>query len=302
MFDGTLVENQYDTDGDPINGNGRQANVQIVRVGRLTKFATPIDRHTDIGWSMTFDWSGRGGDPARVVSISEEADIQNISRDVVANLKAAIAKRDDLFGKTPQFLTLGQLENVAAYPTKLVNEFATNMNDVAQKFQDAANVAEKFAQAPVSMAVAMRNLAARTKKLSNRFTDTCGRIPTELFLSTTYSWVEALKAKNQNAQFQDAAEAAAISAYVLQKQTQTARFDSSNSGQVTVRDGRGGNKNIIGVHVCKEGETPANVSLKYYQNMDHGTDILKANRLPWYLAKFQKGQIIMIPALTAQTG
>jgi len=285
-------------DGIPDLTDGREENYEITRTGRLKNITPSFDRHTDINWSMTFDWSGTGLAVKRVASVTEEGTIDQSTRDIINNgLNTLLSLAPGKFKtglKPPKYLTLGQLETIAKAPLVAINAFQRKVRSTISDFRRAVGVAARFVNLPSSIANATVNLAQESMTQANRVVDELGRIPTELMSNQKYV-IPVVRAKNNTSVYQDESEAHAAIAYNLDQLVRAKAFAASNTGQLTGKDIRPSGSSVLAIHICKAGDTPNSVALKYLGNADLGRDILQANRLPWHLPTLSKGQILVIP-------
>lgn len=296
--------------GDPnANGSTQEENVQILRDGRLTEFTCPIDRHTDIRWRMKFEWSGRGDQTARVASTRDDQALGDIANAIIAStavtglaINAKLRSIKDSVRKSADTFSLGQLEALASAPQKLVSDFTTKLQANVSTFKRIGDIAKRLRAEPFQIANSVVDFARNTTAVANQFVDAMGRRPPEqLTLKTRVA--DILRAQRYFGQTSDAAVVNARRGYELDVRMRQTLAQPGNSGFVSVRESLTTRQGLlIAVHVCKEGETPQRLSIKFYGDADHGPDILRANRLPLYTPRFFPAQILMIPALTNRPG
>lgn len=292
--------------GDPRRGLAHAEDVKMIRVGRIKTFKTPIDRHTDMHWSAEFHWLGRGAQQDKAAAVRSDNNLATAANGLEASVNASIkAANSKIVSSTPAnrksatHFTLGQLEQLASLPTKTAQVYARQLQQNVSAFKRIGDVVQKLRSQPFAASNAVVDFARNTTAISNRFIDDMGQQPPEQ---------RALKAKvssllRTNNYFAEIVRAAVLNArraQDIERQTRQVLLSGANRGALSVKESqttRAGD--VIAIHVCKEGDTPQVVSRKYYQNADHGLDILKANRLPYYTPTFNKGQILIIPALTS---
>lgn len=265
----------------------------MVREGRLAEFTVPHDRQDDIGWTMKFDWAGRGGTRQKVVA-TREGELVAFVNDVQAKANAATAAalRASLVAQHaavplgPTRFTLGQLEQLVDAPNKLLQSFVRSLTQVTSQLKQVGDIATKARNLPAQLANTSIAFARNTVAIANQFHDTTDRTPVELNAasnqladltrSTSYFWQTA-----------DAAHGVARSA------TQLRHGVTSSS----LRSGGHQTRTILAVHIIRQGETLSSISFKYYQSTDYAGKIARANGLPWTTVdEFPRPQLI-IPVL-----
>lgn len=307
---GVRLRVTWNVQGTSIVGNPRDRNtkldrVQIIREGRVKQFRTPITRHTDIKWNVEFHWLGRGGQTDRVASVREDQDLSTSSNALEASVNASTAAANaKIVSNTPKnrksatHLTLGQLENLANAPTKLVQGFTRSLQRTVSNFKRVGDIAKKLRSQPFSIANTVVDFARNTTAIANAFVDDMGRRPPEQnALKGKVS--SLLRAANYFNRVSNSAVVNARRGYELDTTVRQILVSGANRGALTVRQSsstRAGD--IIAIHISKSGDTPQRVSSKYYGNPDQGGAILRSNRLPLFTPSFRPGQILIIPALT----
>lgn len=293
-----------------VKGTGTDADetVDIIREGRIKSFRTPIEKHTDIRWNIEFAWMSRGGRLDKVAITKGDEDVATASDSLIASTAAldlAIEKRVNIpptvrLGSTA--LTLGQLENLANAPTKLVTDLTRKMQSAVNDFKRLGDVAIKLRAQPFAIANAAVSFAHNTTAIANNFLDTMSRRPPEQN-SLKQKAAALLRSTTYLANVSNAAVATAREGTHLDAAMRKTLFAEARSGALSVRASsstRAGD--IIGIHRAKTGDTPQTVSFLFYKNPDQGAAILDANRLPLYTPTFRPGQILIIPVLGRHKG
>lgn len=273
---------------------------KVVREGRCTDWNFKPARLQDIAWEMTFEWMSRGGVTPRVTSTrgnlvqnTSAAYLAAINKLQIANQLAANARN------TPNRLTLGQLEQLASYPSRLANSLARQVQAIGSQVQQVVDIASTLATQPVQVAQRATSLARNTVAQTNNFYDSLSRIPYELMSNRRQldGFIRGAVTFGTNSDIaQDAARAGREFAAQLRQTVQATSLTGALSN-----DGTSSPAQIEQVYVCKTGDTPETVSQKFYATSDHGVDILRANRLAWHTSTFKPGKIIIIPTLTQAT-
>lgn len=295
--------------GNPTLGSAslRQVDVVIVREGRIKQFPWTPDGHTDIDWTMTWTWLGRGPSQARVANAARDEDLTNATSAVassVAFLEKTIAGKIAGLPKVtavPHTLTMGQIEAIANTPQLIAQKAAAKLRYNVGQFQRAAGIAKKVATTPLAIQNVALDLARNTTAVANSTVDEMGRIPIE-YQSKNYRVASLARSGKYFGSVQDSLSTTARTGSNLEQRTRGAVVAGGNRGVISVRDSsttRAGD--ILSIHVCKIGETPDRVSVRYYGTPDQADAILRSNRLPAHTPLFRPGQILVIPALGASS-
>lgn len=292
-------------DGQDFEGETRDVDVQIVREGRNKSFRTPIDRATDMRWSMEFHWVGRGRRQDKIAAARDDQDAGKAAEALQASLETIVDVIDARFRsvdrtarKSASVLTLGKLEALAGTPARLVDGFSKSVRRQVNNLKRVGDIALKLRSQPFAIAGSVLDLAANTMAVANKFTDELSRQPPEQrALRSKVSTV--LRSTNYFNRVALGASDAAAASFELDARFRRSLVAGANAGALTGRDQRQIRRgDILAVHICKDGETPSTVALRYYGSADHAVDLLRGNRLPWYTPTFNRGQILVIFALS----
>jgi len=292
--------------------NSREIDLKIVRGGRIKSFKTPIDRHSDIRWSIEFNWVGRGKKADRAgPTTREDQDAATISNSIESAIKAFREATDKArlkainsrIPRSAAVLTLGQLESLAGLPTKIVNNALRKLTEQENNFKRIAGVVLNATSQGSQVINAVGNFARNSRAIGHQTEDSLNRIPVEL--QSTKDSVDAIL--NGNSFFDNLKNSARVVSKqandVAQKVSQQA-VAIALQGKATVRESsttKAGQ--ITSVHLAKTGDTPQSVSAKYFQTPDRAADILMANKMPLHTPAFRPGQVVVIPApYTTQRG
>jgi uncharacterized protein YcfL len=294
-------------------GREHDDDFKIIREGRIKSFSAPIDRHTDIGWKIEFDWFGRGQKQKRVAQTSNASDLKYVANALIASqngtLDAIRKKERELTNKNPLSLTIGQLEDLVAAPGHVFNRFMTKFDDTLNAgLSDAKRLAEVSATVAVGLNAplskqglnnAFESLANRVKDDTRANIEAIGRIPAELQTSKPESVSATVRAYVYYGNVQDNSETMQRAATELSVKVRHTEMNVSNKAEVpSLRSTK--SDQILSVFVAREGDTPETVSYRFYKTSERGVDILQANRLPWHVSLFEKGQILVIPVLATK--
>jgi hypothetical protein len=298
--------------GPLTNQESRPTDMRIIRVGRMKTFKTPIDRHTDIRWTMEFHWVSRGQKQNKAgPSTREDQDATTIANGIQTSIRAfenatiakAIIASNKLIPRSASKLTLGQLESLANLPTTIVNSSLRSLQVQENNFKRLADIALTAASQGNQVMGAVGNFARNSRAIAHQTYDSLTRIPIEL-TSTKDTVDAALRGDLYFNPLKDASIVISKQATdVVEKVSQQA-VALGLQGKATIRESsttKAGQ--ITGVHLAKTGDTPQSVSTKYFKTPDRAADILRANKMPLHTPSFTPGQILVIPApATTQQG
>ncbi len=283
-------------------------DVKIVREGRIKSFKTPIDRHTDIRWTVEFAWLGRGGRAQKALSAREDTDASTIANGITSAIGKMSEAVSDAKLKRSKFrvprsankFTLGQLEQLAALPNTVVNRTLRQLQAIESQFKQAGDVALRSARQPAAILQSVSNFAANTRAIANNMVDAFGRVPMELKSSKRRA-ASQLRATGFFDGVEIAAALAARRAQEVIDKIQLPITTGSNQGAVRSNSGTQAARpgDLIAVYVTKDGDTPASVAVKFYGTPDRAGDLLSANKLPVYTPSFRRGQILAVPSAEA---
>lgn len=288
-----------DSNGDLV---GVEAEVKIVRIGRCKKFEYRPSTLHDYAWAMEWEWLGRGRTTDKVTSTragvvtqlgaAYEAAIQAI-------VDAAAAAQAAKFNPSP--ITLGQLEALANAPSKLARSVDRSISQLQSNLGQVVGIARAVANQPTAISNMAINHARNTRAQALSIYRAFSSQGVET-LSKRGDAASVLAAHKKFGDIQDKSQAGARAATSFETQIRqsTAVAQGWLAGERAKAEAPPVGS-ILTVHVAKDGETPQSISQRWYGTPDHAVDILKANSLSWYLAKFTKGQRLVIPVLSSAT-
>lgn len=308
--EGQRLRVTWSATGNTLAGDPRRGGIvagedrKIVREGRAQSFKTPVNDHTFIKWEIVFQWVGRGAAQQRAVSVRQDTDLASTANAVDASVQAMefavlskVVQIDAARRLSSTGFTLGQLEQLAGAPLRLVNNALRSLRRAVAVFRQAGDVVRKLRAQPFAIANSVLALARNTRAVANQAADQLSRTPPEEM--TTKSRVsDLLRAHRYFGNAQLAASGVARQGWILESRIRQVLVSGANRGALSVRDSsttRAGD--VLAVYVPKLGETPQSVSTKFYGSPDHGADVLRANRMPWYTPTFRPGVPIIVPAL-----
>jgi hypothetical protein len=199
--------------------------------------------------------------------------------------------------KSADRFTLGKAEALAGLPSEKVNEYVQALQRNVGTFKKAGEIVLKARDQPEAIVSSVVNFASNTMSIAKNFRDELGRTPPELLTKKTTPSSVLLAAgyfgKIGDAATQDGRQGQSL----LDKARQIATSGGLRGERSAREDSAARRGDILAVHVCKTGDTPQTLSMKYYGGPDHGVDILKSNRMPWHTSTFRPGQILIVPAL-----
>ncbi len=285
----------------------RRVDFTIVREGRVKQVSIDPELHTDIPWSIEFHWVSRGGRLQRVAHLEGNDDVSKITSSVQDSIEAldtyaqtaALVARNARIPRSASKLTLGKLEAIAAAPQAAVNRTLAKLRYNVSQFRRAGEVAKKIIDAPEALGKSVEDFATNTVAVANSLVDQFGRTPFEL-LTNKQRVADAARAQRFFGTVLDSSERIARDSSDLALKVRLAVVAGPNRGEISVGQGASARADqVLEIHVCKAGDTPARVSTKYFGNPDQVVPILKTNRLPLHTPTFRPGQILVIPTLAS---
>lgn len=277
-----------------VDGPDASSTGKIVREGRLKKVDIAAHRIQDIDWTMEFDWMSRGGVTPKVTQ-TRTATIGIAYQEYAWRIQELIDANKHL--PAGSSLTLGQLEAMANYPSKLADSMARQMQQLVSEGNQIVNIAAALASQPAEVANRAIDLANNTAAQANNFNDTLSAVPWE-YQTTKNKLSDFVRASVTFAKKSDLAESAAIAGMNLARAMQTEYRPPLGIARNPTRVG--GSQSQAGqeqIRITHAGDTPETLSARYYGNPDHGDVILRANKLPWHQGTFAAGKILVIPPL-----
>jgi len=300
----TWSVNANEGQGNSASGFSQLKNTQILREGLIKNAHFSFIRHTDIGWTVEFNWASRGGTQDRVVSVRSDEDLDAASNALLVNaaginfaLESSIVKAKKDVRKSAVKFSLGQFEALANAPLQAVNSFNRQIQQNVSQIKQLGSVINTFRTQPAAITGSFINLAKNTQSIAINLIDTLGRQPPEVQANKTRV-ASLLRANRYFASVAEQARLTAESSRDLALRLRAPLVQRGGAPVISVQESqttRAGQ--VLGVHVCHEGDTPQKVSIQYYKTPDHGSDILRANKLPLYQPSFLPGAVLIIPAL-----
>lgn len=271
---------------------------QITRVGRAKTWRWRYRTEHDVEWEISWEWLARNLTTPRVLSTRPKT-ITQMGAEYEAKLQALVdaAAAAQAAKFAPHPITLGQLEAFANTPALLAERANRSVLQLQHELGQITSIASTLASQPQAIANTAINHARNARSQAK-----------SVYRSFSASGVETLSKKGDAASvlhahktFGDIQEKsldmqrAAMDFEVGVRQS-VAKAGAPLSGQTAMTTAPPPGS-ILAAVVCKQGDTPKSLSMRYFGSPDHDVDILKANRMAWYLATFTPGQIVVIPVL-----
>lgn len=275
----------------------------VVREGRMKSFAPTPDRIGDIAWTMSFEWSGRGGAATKVDSAQSPA--SNAGADSMARI---VDQMEEQYLRGPKnrtkdaangasFNTLGQLEQFAAAPQVFVDTFFKNAKNAVDSLTRIGNLAKGLRGLPAGLAASAAGFALNTKDVANQFADDMTRVPPEE--SVLDQRVSAIvRGHTRNMRVVDESRRLGREATIIAERA--ARPRSTTEARSSAREANPETQ-VLAVHTVTAGDTAQGISRRYFRTPDNAAAIMKANGLPWHMVRPAIGTILQIPVLRADT-
>src|SRR5579859_93033 len=291
-----------------VDGSSSDKRGKVVREGRAKKLNVKVTRLQDIEWEVEWHWVGRGARTQKAAAVRDDSLVA-----AAAALNVAVTNLVSL-ANSPSFLssntlarlsasalTLGQLEALANAPFVAFKSLTRSLQRIATSVQRVADIATGVVTEPEAIAANAVDFARNAVGLVNTYVVQLSRTPTET-LALKASVTDMLRAANYFGRTAESAQQIAANAQAIDAALRKKLFPPGLSGQTSPQSTSNATVNdVVAMYVTKDGDTPQRISQRFYRTPDHGVDILKANRLPWYQATFPRGQVLVIPALGGAT-
>jgi hypothetical protein len=281
--------------------SGGGTNSRVSRLGLMTKMEPAYERPDDIKVAVTFEWSGDGATSRSPVStLRDDGDLSARvaavkSSDALAKaiLEQRMRSRISTIPLSADRFTLGQLEQLAKAPSKVVNDVARLAYSVSNRVRKIGDLIQTVRSTPAEIAGSILDVATDTIGSANGFVDRLTREPPE-----TWSARVKMSSMLRAASYYNGA----VTQSQLMARTYSQLAEQARKRRSGLIPGPNGNMIRRGdayqTHLPKTGETFAMLALKYYGNADLAPTIAKANGLPGYTVQVPRLPII-IPALNA---
>lgn len=274
----------------------------IVRLGRIAEFDQKFDRADDIGWTLRFEWIGRGegslpAAPARGESLRAAMASMSIALgDVATSLEAAriVSARASIPGSADVF-TLGDLEQLAGAPARIVGDFARAARQIEAQADQAGALIEKVRTTPDALREQCFAIATNARGALSRFQQATGTMPAETLSSDDRRTAPALRATVfVNAAADGARKAGATSsnaARVSSRRGSAIEFDEKGRRVAT--------GDVERTYVAKKGDTFASIAIRFYGDASRAGDLARANGFPGYQVSPPSGAALVVPTFDA---
>ena len=275
----------------------------VRRLGRISRFE-PKYKHSDrIDWECDWQWKSRGALQSRVTATrsdnipSAASALQAAANAAIAASNTVIQSANAAIRSSVNCVALGQLEVLADAPRFFTQTLVNSFGRIVNRFTEVVGISQQIQTVPQQVANAAVDFARDTIDQGNQFRDDLSGTPAEQ-LTLSNNVADLLRSYRYFQGVDEQVEATNRTAVHLRDQIDVVR--STNPGgpaAAASRTAATGARDIIDVRVTRKGDTPMSLSRHYYGTVDHDVDILRANRMPWHLAKFAPGTIVVIPAL-----
>jgi hypothetical protein len=277
---------------------------KVTRVGRLTEFEFNPARMDDIGWSMTFDWAGRGENQRKALDLRGDS-LVSATRKSIAEQNAAVSAilADSLRGRRGErnatsAFRLGDLEALADGPRQLMDDFARTANSITNRMKQLGDLIIKVRETPAAIAGQAVDVATNAVSVANQFVDEISREGPEAW-STRNKVSNLTRAAAYYGKSQSQAE---LVASASERFARTARQRRNSQLARTSRTGSPTTvSDVLAVHVPRDSETLFTISMRYYE-ADLSAQLARANGLPSYTIHPPTRVPLVIPTRTALEG
>lgn len=281
----------------------------ITREGRAKGWDWKYTRIEDVEWTIEWEWSGRGGKVAKTSTTRDAANASNFAQMSAASenfSRAAASAKIRAYKKTykssASYLTLGQLEKLAASPVAIVDNFNRTVQYNLNQLQRVVNLTQTVAvKTPLLVANSAVNIARGVLTSAQQFYNQITREPPEqktlsnnvsdFTRSASYfgKTVDAQVELSRAAKAMELSNRASLASLTGARNAATAAQQRAATAPST----------ILAVHVVREGDTLISISQRYYQSPDYGDAIRKSNKLPFMPVTLPRGRPLIIPTKPA---
>jgi phage tail protein X len=275
--------------------SGLTPGVRKVREGRVKTFKGRLGYAQDIDWTINFVWASRGKVTSPTVA-TRDPSIKDASAAIQAKLAAFLSRFNQPV--VPSSLTLGQLAKLASAPSAYVNALVRSADQIANDISQAVDIATTLATIPATVANQALNFTQDAINQANQMVQQLGQIPCE-YLAVKSNASDVIVAAQSFGQTSDAAKEISDTAQTFYDQFGANARAMPGQSQLGSRQSASSVSDLLDVYRTKTGDTPQNLSMRYYATPDHGVDILRANQMPWYQPAFAAGTLLVIPTLSA---
>jgi hypothetical protein len=334
FFQGARLQVTWTVTKEEIDSQGNVSayQFQTIRTGRATEWDFPHDDIDDIHWSIKFDWDGRGG-TQQVAASTRDTDVATLGSAVVSGITDAMTltqttsaffsvsvglsqSQGGSFGfgvvsggsgnpagipLAATATTLGRLETVSPKLLAAVATFNQNLLQIQNRYNQATAIANKLSTTPIAQSQNVVAMCTTTIVTCSNFRQALDAVPFELDVQAGSSLADMIRAAKFVADLLTQAQTLEDTAQATR--TKALPRISSNpgggivSGQQTNAMTAAG---LIAVYTTKAGDTPQEIARQYYGSAEQALFLLRANHLPWGLATFVGGDVLLVPALTSQ--
>lgn len=275
----------------------------IAREGRIGDADFSHARFDDISWTMTFEWTGRGGGPPREVqfrgddAILAQRDAVRALNDLSTTIPGSLGPETAVPG-LPQSATdptIGTLESVDPTALELLNLASDAASLFSQRiFASFASATDIASATAFDVSTDASISAQAAANFASGFLRQLGEIPAERLarpgssaaqVAAIAAWVARIAAQAQRAEArsQDLAAAAAKRKSALAAQ----RPDRMTAGAVR------------STALAMRGDTFASLALRHYGSADLAGQLARANGVPSYQVAPCPGSVVAIPVFSA---
>ena len=276
-----------------------ESSIQIVREGTADEWTFTWIRAQDLDWRIKFGWNGRNESRSKPI-VSRGGDIYSLNAKTRSAIEKFKKRAKPVTDKgTATVNSIAALSQLANLPTKFVKSAVQSADRLLNQIDSIGDIVQTFAQQPSNIIDTVVNFSSNAVATANQFVDKMNRIPIEVRGSKA-KVADLIRMSNQMGGYVDAQEEMARAAFdaaiELRRMHATLRPIAKASSAASANT-----KDIITVHVVRDGETLMSISSRYYGTPDQVNAILKANRITAYVVKVKSGTPLVIPVLDTAT-
>lgn len=279
-------------------------DLTVVREGRITEFEVrPRTKH-DITWTMSWEWTGRGGASSRVVSLKKDQQlakhkqIENELNKLAAELSAStlFSSNRDIYASASSF-SLGDLESFVDSFSTLTQGFARQVTLFGSRIRQLGELIESVESLPADIAQQFVDAAASIMSDCAAFNDAVTRRGPEAY--TLFDQSASVKAIAHAAAYLSAAKAASDRVILACAGARSALLKKSGIEPGSPAAAGKPTPTAVSFVIAKQGDTFASIAKKKLGDPNLGPAVAKATGYAWFDPAPLVGEVVVIPSQQA---
>lgn len=277
------------------------ADRKLVRVGRAKTWTFPHDRMDDIGWKISFEWTGRGSTTQRVVTFRVDSPQPGMDEAVKAlnqvvsdlTLTTISSAKPSVPGGALPGIGLADLAALAAAPGAMMAQFGQVANSIANRIGKVGDLISSVENMPASLSAQVEAIGSNMEAACNQFSDEISRVPPDSYATSgtsKVSQVGKLAVYIGKAQASSAAAAAAAASLAERAKMRRNSLSASSSSK-----SKAGASDVKAIVLVRQGDTFASIARRHYGSAEKGPLIAVANGFSGYQIAPDPGTTLFLP-------